>query len=391
LSEYLHKSNPHRGNCPIVSSCTSFGFMPISTRIRLSRQAARQIQTGIERRPLLAWKRLGDRRVFVGIARRSCRASSKLQTLAQRGLTAGRAGPWSTAPHISYGARMQLRSCSTVAVHRYAAMQVACEVAALERRRVQPDRFLQRLRSSLTASARRTPVTIPAEYMGLLASVRTFPRRQPFQTNLIISVTGYSAADYSTQRCSGEPIDGDRLANFALFGLVQGCVAWTFFVRVVSKLIPTSLQFSTLSFKEKMRDRAGQLGVVKQVCLDNFAYTPFVFFPTFYSCKALVKGDSRQQALERYKENFLEDNIVSCKVWLWADLLIFGVPPWIRMPIFQAVNFGYMIVLSSMRGNSAESKPELNRSEIIQSDHFWQLNRWLNIALLTPKLSYNSF
>jgi len=345
--------------------------MPSSTRIQLSRQAARQIQTGNGKRPLLAWKRLGDRRVFVVTARRSCRGASGMHPLVQRALAPTRSGPWSRTPHMGPSSRIARRSCCTYASQRYLALQLASEVAALEWRRVQPPRIVQNMGRVTTPSVSSNSRTVATKvnHMGLWGAIQTFPKRQPFWTNVLISMFAYSGADYCMQRSSGDPIDRNRLSSFMVFGLFQGCVSWTFYVRVVSNLVPSGVRFANLNIAEKMRDRAGQVGLLTQTCLDNFVYTPFVFFPIFYSCKALVQGDSKEQAVEKYCTNFEEDNIASCKVWLWTDPIMFSMPAWLRMPFFQAVNFGYIAMVSYMRGGSDQPKTEVHDGIAAPQDH----------------------
>jgi len=345
--------------------------MPSSTRIQLSRQAARQIQTGNGKRPLLAWKRLGDRRVFVVTARRSCRGASGMHPLVQRALAPTRSGPWSRTPHMGPSSRIARRSCCTYASQRYLALQLASEVAALEWRRVQPPRIVQNMGRVTTPSVSSNSRTVATKGnpMGLWGAIQTFPKRQPFWTNVLISMCAYSGADYCIQKSSGDPIDKTRLSNFMVFGMFQGCVSWTFYVRIVSKLVPSSVRFTNLSFAEKMRDRAGQVGLLQQTFLDNFVYTPFVFFPIFYSVKALVQGDSKQLAVEKYCRNFEEDNIASCMVWLWADPIMFSLPAWVRMPFFQGVNFGYVSLLSYMRGSSGEPKAEVHSGVVASQNH----------------------
>jgi len=354
-----------------VNWCLPFDHMPSSARIHLSRQAARQIQTGNGKRPLLVWKRLGDRRVFVMTARRSGRGASGLHPLMQKSFMPARSGAWSMTPNMGPSARMARRSCCTFTSQQYFAIQLASEVAALEWRRSQPQRIVQKLHrgASPIVSTDSGAVATKVDHMGLWRAVQTFPKRQPFWTNVLISMCAYSGADYCIQKSSGDPIDKTRLSNFMVFGMFQGCVSWTFYVRIVSKLVPSSVRFTNLSFAEKMRDRAGQVGLLQQTFLDNFVYTPFVFFPIFYSVKALVQGDSKQLAVEKYCRNFEEDNIASCMVWLWADPIMFSLPAWVRMPFFQGVNFGYVSLLSYMRGSSGEPKAEVHSGVVASQNH----------------------
>jgi len=323
--------------------------------------------------------------VFVVTARRSCRGASAIHPFVQRSLMPARSGPWSMAPHMGPSARMARRSCCTFASQRYLALQLASEVAALEWRRVQPPRTVQHMGRVATSSvsANTGAVATKVNHMGLWGAIQTFPKRQPFWTNVLVSMFAYSGADYCTQKSSGDPIDRNRLSNFMVFGLFQGCVSWTFYVQVVSKLVPSSVGFANLNIAEKMRDRAGQVGLLTQTCLDNFVYTPFVFFPIFYSCKALVQGDSREQSVEKYCTNFAEDNIASCKVWLWTDPMMFSMPAWLRMPFFQAVNFGYIAMISYMRGSSGQPKAEVHDGIVAPQDR----NRCVTSPPMLPSLT----
>merc|ERR1719321_2020928 len=100
------------------------------------------------------------------------------------------------------------------------------------------------------------------------------------------------------------------------------------------------------------------MDLAKQVLVDNVLYTPFVVLPFFYCCKAVIQGtdDDRRpleiaaSALEQYRQNFAIDNGMSASIWLWADVLVFAVPLWMRMPVCQVISFSFTMLLSCMRG-----------------------------------------
>jgi len=106
---------------------------------------------------------------------------------------------------------------------------------------------------------------------------------------------------------------------------------------------------------------AGALILAKQVCLDNFCYTPFVYFPVFYLSQTVIQGDAvcsgtepykvAEDALQQYGQNVFVDNAFTAAVFIPGDVLVFLMPVWLRMPVLHSFNFTYAALLSSIRGS----------------------------------------
>jgi len=193
--------------------------------------------------------------------------------------------------------------------------------------------------------------------MGVWQKVRTFPKRKPFLTSILCAVSSYSLADYCIQRMESDEVDKKRVVCFGCIGLVNGLISWPLYVSLFAKLAPASLRFSNLSMAGKLKDKAGQLDVVKQVLLDNCLATPFVFLPVFYSFKTAMDSGSADiaTAMTKLKTNCVEDNLASCKIWILGDIVAFSVPAYLRMPVLQAFNFTYIMALSKSRGSTQTS------------------------------------
>jgi len=102
--------------------------------------------------------------------------------------------------------------------------------------------------------------------------------------------------------------------------------------------------------------------VLKQTLFDLLVYTPLWFFPNFYVYKSMIQGEELisplaavPKAIQKYKETWLEDNLVNSSIWGPVDIIQFSVPAWLRMPMMISVNFLYTMLLSFMRGDVASS------------------------------------
>jgi len=234
-------------------------------------------------------------------------------------------------------------------------------------------------------------------YAGLWGAIRTFPKRKPFATNLAVSFTVYGAADYMVQRTQDGDLDLRRLVGFSIFGGLSGCVGWVAYMTVFAKLCPHAIRFANRrTLAEKLKDKAGLRDLFKQVALDTFAYTPFVFFPLFYTCMKFIKGglpscmepvESAREALCTYRENFVIDNLSCASVFLWADIVIFTVPAYMRLPTIQMVNFVYMMALSWMRGN--ENKAGTNDNNLADDISLSQVLSGLRARLPSLEVDFD--
>eukprot|EP00747_Dinoflagellata_sp_TGD_P197747 gnl/TRDRNA2_/TRDRNA2_69515_c0_seq1.p1 gnl/TRDRNA2_/TRDRNA2_69515_c0~~gnl/TRDRNA2_/TRDRNA2_69515_c0_seq1.p1 ORF type:complete len:242 (+),score=15.96 gnl/TRDRNA2_/TRDRNA2_69515_c0_seq1:146-871(+) len=191
------------------------------------------------------------------------------------------------------------------------------------------------------------------KYTGLWGAIVTFPKRQPFVTHIILATAGSTYADYVVQYQSGQELDLRRLACFCAFGgFYQGTMSWLVYISLFRRLFPHAIVFSNRTWAGKLADRKGQLDVLKQTCFDNFAYVPFVFFPSFYVFKQVVQETegSMRSAFDMYFKNFVTDNLSSCCFWVPMGLLVFSVPAYTRMPVNHLLTFGWFSFLSWLRG-----------------------------------------
>lgn len=181
---------------------------------------------------------------------------------------------------------------------------------------------------------------------------------------MIVATACGVAADVTVQHGdkSKKNFDLRRTAFFGVFGgLYCGAFGYFLYIRVFARLCPSSIRFANLSWREKLKDRAGQKDVLRQVALDNFVTTPFMFMPVFYSMRELFQGDGLaapssacQRALGKYSENFLADNKLGVSVWIPGGLIGFALPAWLRMPFFQSCNYIFTAGVSFLRGSQAD-------------------------------------
>lgn len=205
------------------------------------------------------------------------------------------------------------------------------------------------------------------------------PRAHPFVTNLCLATLNASGADLLTQTAvePGVCVDWSRTGVFALFGLTYlGGVQWLVHVKLYAYLFPTMTTFTQLSFAEKLRHRAGLWGAAKQVAFDVGFHLPFMYFPAFYTLKAALQQTRQDAAASKlppspwaawawaclqeghvkYRANFWSDVKAMALVWVPADVVVFAVPLWLRLPTRHCVSFGWNAYLSFTRGAAA---PEL--------------------------------
>merc|ERR550525_528209 len=228
----------------------------------------------------------------------------------------------------------------------------------LERRSCQISRPLR-----TSAPPKGNGISMEVEYSGLWGAIVTFPKRQPFATNIIVATVKTSLADIIVQKAEGkEDIDWSRNGVFTAFGFAYlGIAQWFIYVTIFTRVCPNAIRFSNLSWAEKLKDRPGQIDLVKQTCLDNFIHYTFVYYPVFYTFKEMIQGGAAssdpnapglfQRAMAKYKNNFWTDNAAIWGLWIPADLIIYAGPIWTRLPVNHFVSLIWTMILSWMRGN----------------------------------------
>jgi hypothetical protein len=176
----------------------------------------------------------------------------------------------------------------------------------------------------------------------------------------MIATTKTSAADLLVQTGEGkkfDEIDWRRNSVFTLFGFAYlGIAQWFIYVTVFTRVCPHAIRFSNLSWAEKLKDKKGQIDLLKQVFYDNFIHYTFIYFPVFYAFKTMVQTGTESdenivtKALQKYRTNFVSDNLSIWSLWVPGDLLVYACPLWMRLPLNHAISAVWTIILSHMRG-----------------------------------------
>eukprot|EP00966_Prymnesium_polylepis_P034510 802360-Prymnesium_polylepis.1 len=169
----------------------------------------------------------------------------------------------------------------------------------------------------------------------MFARASRFIERIPLSFAVAYGGAKTAAADVMVQKWveHRDELDRKRVGTFLVFGLVQvGFVQYQLYCNLFPRLFPSSASFSSLSIQQKLADAEGLRNVVKQaswrhtpailrilgarvglcawwhgtprttcvrscarvrqVCLDQFVYHPFCYFPVFYVCQEIVTGAS---------------------------------------------------------------------------------------------------
>merc|ERR1719210_160664 len=227
----------------------------------------------------------------------------------------------------------------------------------------QPSR--QSCRLSRPARAEVQPkgdgISIQVEYSGLWGAITTFPKRRPYATNIIVATVKTSLADLIVQKGEGKKdIDWERNGVFTAFGFAYlGVVQWFVYVSLFTRLCPNAIRFSNLTWAEKLKDRPGQIDLLKQTAYDNFIHYTFVYYPVFYTFKEAIQSKDKkdssfvstvQGALAKYKKNFVQDNLYMWSLWIPGDLMVYACPIWMRLPLNHGISLVWTMILSSLRG-----------------------------------------
>ena len=196
-----------------------------------------------------------------------------------------------------------------------------------------------------------------AQHMALFHRLAAYGRAHPFRISLGTATLKTAAADVLTQRyLEGSPsIDVRRLGLFTIFGFYYlGAFQYALYVRGFARWFPAATKFSEhATLAARMSDKAGLRDLVLQITAGNFVHIPFLFFPAFYLTQdATVHGwaASPARALDRYRRNAWTDLTSAWSIWIPGHAIFFSVPMWARLPTNHALSFGFVCVLSVMRG-----------------------------------------
>ncbi|CAE8743559.1 unnamed protein product [Polarella glacialis] len=211
------------------------------------------------------------------------------------------------------------------------------------------------------------------EYSGLWGAITTFPRRKPFATNVIIATVKTSCADLVVQKIAEgkDEVDWVRNAGFTAFGFAYlGIGQWCVYVTLFSKLFPNTIRFANMPWAAKLKDKAGQIDLLKQTAFDNFIHYTFMYFPVFYVIKeginrlsannkasnkdeqaSLWPHDLVASGLGKYWKNCVTDNMYMWALWIPGDLIVYSVPIWMRLPLNHCISLVWTMILSNLRGS----------------------------------------
>ena len=186
----------------------------------------------------------------------------------------------------------------------------------------------------------------------------SYGRANPLSTALVTSTIKTTAADALTQIYLEDckTLDYQRLGLFTGFGFMYlGAFQYLLYVKLFAKWFPHAAKFGDLpTTAARLCDRQGMIDLAKQTFVGNFLHIPFCFFPAFYLTKEVI--EKREQAsplraIEQYRTNAANDLITAWQIWIPGHMLFFSVPLWARLPTNHAMSFGFVCVLSGMRGS----------------------------------------
>lgn len=193
-------------------------------------------------------------------------------------------------------------------------------------------------------------------------AILSFPKTNPFAFQLMVATTKTSVADVMVQvvaeRKKWDEIDWRRNGIFVVFGFAYlGGFQWFLMVNKYRQWFPTMDRFAKLTFAEKLKDTAGMIDAAKMVVFDVCVHMPMMYFPTYYTIKELVGGDSlnpidwAKNGMTKYKTNMKEDLTAMVKLWGPSDCVQFVLPLHIRMPFRHLVSFFWTAYVSFTRGS----------------------------------------
>eukprot|EP00934_Nitzschia_sp_Nitz4_P005240 Nitzschia sp. Nitz4//scaffold54_size114964//46556//47386//NITZ4_003847-RA/size114964-processed-gene-0.64-mRNA-1//-1//CDS//3329554339//5230//frame0 len=210
----------------------------------------------------------------------------------------------------------------------------------------------RRLKSSSSAVTAASPLTF---------KLSSFVQNHPFAFQLGISTVKASAADivaqmYAENKSLAE-IDWKRNALFVLFGFSYlGCFQYYLMVHKYRHWFPSMDRFAQLSVAGKLKDTAGIIDAGKMVLFDIIFHIPLMYYPTYYTVKEFVFGQSWnpidwvQNGVGHYASNLKEDIKAMLRVWLPSDCIQFVLPVYLRLPYRHGVSFFWTAYMSMARG-----------------------------------------
>lgn len=195
--------------------------------------------------------------------------------------------------------------------------------------------------------------------------ILSFPKDHPFVFQLLVATCKTSAADILTQvmleKKKFDEIDWKRNGIFVVFGCAYlGGFQYWLMVNKYRQWFPTMDKFAKMGLIEKFKFKAGMLDAAKMVLFDLVVHMPVFYFPTYYTVKEFVGGDSYnplnwfKDGVTKYAKNMEEDLTAMVKLWGPSDCVQFLLPLHIRMPFRHMVSFFWTAYVSFTRGSIDE-------------------------------------
>ena len=163
------------------------------------------------------------------------------------------------------------------------------------------------------------------------------------------------AADLVTQtlieKKSMNDIDWTRTTVFGAFGFLQmGCLQYYMYNKLFFQLWPG------VTFKQTM----------KKVLVDQFIYTPFIYFPVFYTLRGFIneRRVNKQTlifAKIMYKNNVMDDLRRFWTIWIPGMWITFQIMPMhLRLPWIAGLSFFWVMILSYYSGDYDRDKDNID-------------------------------
>jgi hypothetical protein len=174
-------------------------------------------------------------------------------------------------------------------------------------------------------------------------------KAHPLLTGIVTSGVKTSAADVFAQKVieGKKEMDWTRHAVFCTFGFAYlGAFQYYLYnVKFTKWCAPITARF-------------GHKAVAPvKVFIDQGLHHPFIYFPVFFSMKAVVSGQPLSTAVHKYKTEIWDSLKALWGVWIPAQLVNFAfVPRHMRIPTVAAVSFGWTVILSVMQGKFDTAK-----------------------------------
>jgi len=174
-------------------------------------------------------------------------------------------------------------------------------------------------------------------------------KAHPLASGIVTSGLKTSAADFFAQKVieGKKEMDWTRHAVFCTFGFVYlgGFQYYLYNVKFTQWCAPIT-------------ERFGHKAVAPiKVAIDQGIHHPFMYFPVFFSMKAIVSGQPLSTAVEKYRTEIWESVKALWGVWVPLQLINFAfVPRHMRIPAVAGISFGWTIILSVMQGKFDAAK-----------------------------------